>query len=279
MSFPSFFFSCCLVAVAYCQAAHLSVTQPFGEILDQEVRIEVKKAPPFETVKLQASTEDAKGKIWSSRRFSMQTEWDASIWPLASPFSTLRIRGSIRWAFFGRVLPPSGDETVAFHPKSDSFSIDLKMYVAGKLKGQETIVRHLRAPDVKKIDVRERGLVATLFLPESKKPLPVVVTLAGADGGLGETRGKLLASNGFAVLSLGYFGVEGLPSNLQDIPLESFETAFSWLKEQGERRLFQNRHLWKFERRRALAAPRFPLSRCNPSDCRRSAEQRHLCRA
>lgn len=66
----------------------------------------------------------------------------------------------------------------------------------------------------------------------SVKPLPVIITLSGSNGGLGENRAQLLASHGFAVLALGYFGVEGLPSNLQDIPLEYFETAFSWIKTQ-----------------------------------------------
>lgn len=56
--------------------------------------------------------------------------------------------------------------------------------------------------------------------------------MSGSNGGLSENRAKLLASNGFAVCALGYFGVDGLPANLQDIPLEYFETAFAWIKEQ-----------------------------------------------
>lgn len=67
-------------------------------------------------------------------------------------------------------------------------------------------------------------------MPPSEKPLPVIITLSGSNGGLGENRAQLLASHGFAVLALGYFGVEGLPSNLEDIPLEYFEVAFNWIK-------------------------------------------------
>jgi dienelactone hydrolase len=38
-----------------------------------------------------------------------------------------------------------------------------------------------------------------------------------------------LASNGFAALSLAYFGVESLPEQLGEIPLQYFERALAWL--------------------------------------------------
>src|SRR5205807_6507540 len=41
-----------------------------------------------------------------------------------------------------------------------------------------------------------------------------------------------LASHGYAVLALGYFGVEGLPRSLHNIPLEYFGTALDWLSAQ-----------------------------------------------
>ena len=79
------------------------------------------------------------------------------------------------------------------------------------------------------IPVRENGLVATLFLPEAKKPLPVTITLSGSNGGLSENRARLLALDGFATLALAYFGTEDLPNSLANINLEYFEKAFSWI--------------------------------------------------
>lgn len=90
----------------------------------------------------------------------------------------------------------------------------------------------LRSPAVKKVAVHEKGLRGVLFLPPSESPLPVIITLSGSGGGIGENRAQLLASHGFAVFALGYFRVEGLPPFLQDIPLEYFETAFNWIKSQ-----------------------------------------------
>ncbi|MFX9069660.1 hypothetical protein ABTN30_20420, partial [Acinetobacter baumannii] len=83
------------------------------------------------------------------------------------------------------------------------------------------ITRYLKAPDVTRIEIKEEnGLVGTLFLPQSKNRLPLIITLSGSNGGFSENRAKLLASNGFAVLALAYFGVPGLPPHLQEIPLE-----------------------------------------------------------
>lgn len=84
--------------------------------------------------------------------------------------------------------------------------------------------------EIKRYVVREEGIVATLFIPKSVNPLPVIITLGGGSGGLSESRAELLASHGFASLSLAYFGAPGLPSHLEEIPLEYFETTLRWLQ-------------------------------------------------
>ncbi len=80
--------------------------------------------------------------------------------------------------------------------------------------------------------VEEEGLVGTLFHPAPGAPCPAVVTLGGAGGGLSEGGARTLASEGFAALALAYFGVDPLPEDLVEIPLEYFEKAIAWLKAQ-----------------------------------------------
>ena len=75
-------------------------------------------------------------------------------------------------------------------------------------------------------------MVGTLFRPSTSAPQPAVITLGGAGGGLSEGGAKTLASEGFAVLSLAYLGVDALPRELVEIPLEYFERAFAWLRVQ-----------------------------------------------
>jgi len=57
-----------------------------------------------------------------------------------------------------------------------------------------------------------------------------VLALGGAGGGLSEGAAETFASEGFAALALAYFGLEGLPRELVEIPLEYFEGAIAWLK-------------------------------------------------
>jgi uncharacterized protein len=82
--------------------------------------------------------------------------------------------------------------------------------------------------------VEEEGLVGTLFCPSTPGPHPAVIALGGVGGGLREGGAEALASEGFASLALAYFGVDPLPSELVEIPLEYFEWAIAWLNSQPE---------------------------------------------
>ena len=87
---------------------------------------------------------------------------------------------------------------------------------------------------VQRRPIEEKGLVGTLFCPYTSGPHPAVVALGGVGGGLREGGAEALASEGFAALALAYFGLEGLPRELVEIPLEYFERAIAWLKSQPE---------------------------------------------
>jgi dienelactone hydrolase len=93
----------------------------------------------------------------------------------------------------------------------------------------ETITRRAVAEDVKLVEVREDGLFINLFLPDGNGPFPTVLVLGGSGGGFPDGQAALLASHGFAAVSLAYFGVEGLPEELRRIPLEYFARALEWI--------------------------------------------------
>jgi dienelactone hydrolase len=78
--------------------------------------------------------------------------------------------------------------------------------------------------------VREKGMVATFFRPIAPDPRPAVMVLQGSLGGMLEGTAAVLASRGFAALALAYFGVEPLPPELVEVPLEYFAEAIAWLK-------------------------------------------------
>lgn len=61
-------------------------------------------------------------------------------------------------------------------------------------------------------------------------PFPGVIDMYGDEGGLIELRSSLLATHGFAALSLPYFDFEDLPMVLKELKLEYFEEAARFLQ-------------------------------------------------
>lgn len=82
--------------------------------------------------------------------------------------------------------------------------------------------------------VREDGLVATFLRPKGEVVRPVIMVVGGSDGGLKSAEGLAyyFAARGWAAMAVAYFGVENLPPELANIPLEYFDTAGKWLLRQ-----------------------------------------------
>ncbi|XP_034022775.1 peroxisomal succinyl-coenzyme A thioesterase-like [Thalassophryne amazonica] len=96
-----------------------------------------------------------------------------------------------------------------------------------------TIVeRWYMAPGVKRIIIRENGIIGTLFLPSGPGPFPAMLDLWGMGGGLTEYRAALLASRGYASFALAYFKHEGLPGPRDRINVGDayFKSAFQLLQ-------------------------------------------------
>ena len=84
--------------------------------------------------------------------------------------------------------------------------------------------------------ITDNGLIADLFTGETVQIGKAIIMLGGSEGGKGWSRIKrpieLLVHKGYSVLSLAYFKAQGLPNSLEEIPLEYFEKAFTWLSNQ-----------------------------------------------
>jgi len=106
--------------------------------------------------------------------------------------------------------------------------------VGGTVVARASVRRRAVAADVRVSPVRADGLVGTFYEPAGSGRHPVVLVLSGSGGGVPRAAGHAggLASRGYAVLALAYFGAEGLPRALSSIPLEYFGTAIRWLQRQ-----------------------------------------------
>ncbi|WP_277425552.1 acyl-CoA thioesterase/bile acid-CoA:amino acid N-acyltransferase family protein [Deinococcus psychrotolerans] len=135
-------------------------------------------------------------------------------------------------------LRPRPDLSPAyFEPSPGGYDVTVSVTLGGALLSQTSTHRLMCSPDLHKASVRERELVGTLFRPPSAQTLRrACIRLGGSEGGLYDTEGAHLASEGFMVFSLAYFGVPDteLPNQLINIPLEYFQRALAFLQAQPE---------------------------------------------
>ncbi|XP_068172009.1 peroxisomal succinyl-coenzyme A thioesterase-like isoform X2 [Antennarius striatus] len=95
-----------------------------------------------------------------------------------------------------------------------------------------TIERWYMASGVHRIEIRQDGLVATLFFPPGPGPFPAMLDLWGFSGGLMEYRAALFASRGYASMSLAYKDHKDLPGPRKTINVGDsyFRSAFQLLQ-------------------------------------------------
>uniref|UniRef100_F6VDE1 BAAT/Acyl-CoA thioester hydrolase C-terminal domain-containing protein n=1 Tax=Ciona intestinalis TaxID=7719 RepID=F6VDE1_CIOIN len=98
-----------------------------------------------------------------------------------------------------------------------------------KVIAETTVERLYMTPGVKRMDVRDNGLVATLFLPPGDGPFPGIITMMGGIPGTLEFKAALFASHGFASLALVYCGVDGFPTPLETMDMQYFQKAVNFM--------------------------------------------------
>ncbi|KAK1169297.1 bile acid-CoA:amino acid N-acyltransferase-like isoform X1 [Acipenser oxyrinchus oxyrinchus] len=91
-----------------------------------------------------------------------------------------------------------------------------------------SLERWYLAPGVRRVEVRQRGVVGTLFLPPGVGPFPAVLDMWGMGGGLSEYRAALLASRGYASLALVYIYHRDLPG-----PPDQYNVGEDYYQVQG----------------------------------------------
>ncbi|XP_033481778.1 bile acid-CoA:amino acid N-acyltransferase-like isoform X2 [Epinephelus lanceolatus] len=96
-----------------------------------------------------------------------------------------------------------------------------------------TTERWYMAPGVQRKEIRQDGVVGTLFLPPGPGPFPAMLDLWGMGGGLEEYRSALFASRGYASLSLAYFNHKDLPGPRSQINVGDpyFKSAYHLLQD------------------------------------------------
>lgn len=203
---------------------------PTSTMYDEPVRIRLTGFPSLHAVSISASATDGMGRRWSSEATFLTDgggEVDLSLTaPRSGSYATADSNGLLWSMQLDREVVDRNAFSVA---KPDDVTIHLVAELDGREAARTELVRKFLSDGVIRQEVREEGLVATFF-HRGDDPRPGIIVLSGSGGGLAEDQPALLASHGYAVLSLGYFLLPGLPQGLFEIPLEYFERAIAWMK-------------------------------------------------
>jgi dienelactone hydrolase len=176
-------------------------------------------------VRLQATVREADGSVWQSEAWFTsdgadidldQVKPDRGDWHEAKSTAVIT---SLRQTGEGQRTPES----------TGPLTVQLRAFGENGAEAQATLTQRFLAPGVERREIRQDGVVGTLFTPAGRGPHPVVVVLTGSGGGLMERRAALYAAHGYTALALGYFGAPGLPSHISATPLEYFEKALTWV--------------------------------------------------
>ncbi len=123
-------------------------------------------------------------------------------------------------------------------PQSNVFPDDVTQHLITKifvyqketLLAQGEMIQLLCTTETERIEVRDNGLVGTLFKPKVKKAYPAIIVLNGSGGGINEPRAALYAAHGYIAFALAYFKAPGLSDYISHTPLEYFVKGIDWLR-------------------------------------------------
>ncbi|WP_368658130.1 acyl-CoA thioester hydrolase/BAAT C-terminal domain-containing protein [Metabacillus halosaccharovorans] len=203
---------------------------PTDSLIDEEILIKVTGCTPYSEVSIHATTHDEKGK-----RFCSYATFIANQEGVIDVTSQAPIEGTYDKAdgsglFWSMKHAESKLDDYFEKNGSDKISIHFLLLVDGETKDSATSNLYFYKDDVKKESVQLEQVKGTVFHPDSHGSYPAVIILGGSDGGMQEHAAALLASKGYVTFALSYFGAEGVPKDLENIPLEYFHKATMWLK-------------------------------------------------
>uniref|UniRef100_A0A673U8X2 Bile acid-CoA:amino acid N-acyltransferase n=1 Tax=Suricata suricatta TaxID=37032 RepID=A0A673U8X2_SURSU len=210
---------------------------PARALADEPVHIRATGLAPLQIVTLVASMKDEKGYVYQSKAFYRANEVGELDLTQAPSYGGDYV-GVHPMGLFWSLKPKKPFRRLLKHDVMNSpFWVTLNLYDSVSLqvsttdqpRASQMVQRWFSGPGVQRVQIREGRVRGALFLPPGDGPFPGILDLFGGRGGLVEFRASLLATRGFAVLALAYFGYEDLPEKLEEIDLEYFEEAANLL--------------------------------------------------
>lgn len=207
--------------------------KPEKPLFDKPFEVVISNLNPGAIVRVDCQSKDDQNNLWYSS-FATYKANDKGVVniakdaPITGTYSGVEAMGLV-WS----MLPADKTEKHASMNGNEN-ELHLMVSINDTVILEKNVIRNFESPDLETKFIQEEGLVGVFCYPKDKTNLPGIITVSGSGGGVSIAMAKILASNGYAVLGLGYFGKEGLPKNLENISLEYFYTGIQWLKRQPQ---------------------------------------------
>jgi dienelactone hydrolase len=207
---------------------------PESSLADEPLEIKLAGFEPRQRVTLMASLSDDAGERWQSHAvFNCDADGTVDLSqqkPVSGTYNETDPMG-LFWS-----MSPTSTKGAGLYMKANTEP--KKVTFTAEADGTAAVSREIErlylATGTERISVDEDGILGTYFKPEAGGPRPAIIVMHGTANRVLEDRGALLASRGYAVLSLLYFGGKGLPGDFIKIPVEYFERSISWLSARPE---------------------------------------------
>lgn len=113
----------------------------------------------------------------------------------------------------------------------DKFQMVFSLYLNQELIAEKSFERYYQLPSIISKNVVLGQAYGRIFYDERKGQQPAIIIVSGSDGRIEKAQNiaQLLASRGFVALAVSYFGLAGLPKNLERIPLEILDESAQYL--------------------------------------------------
>lgn len=225
----------CISEAAANQAPRVNfVIVPAQPLMDERLSILISGLPANRLITLRAKSK-AQDQLWwrSEAVFNSGPKGAinlAALAPVSGTYGGADGMG-LFWSMKPDADPKGGDH--AFFAITDWFQpivTQMEAADAGQVLGSATIPRRFARPGIHCKVITESRIHGVLCDPGDVQRHQAVMVLGGSEGGFGlPDVAILLASRGFTTLSLAYFGGEGPPSTLQNIPIEYLGKALKWM--------------------------------------------------
>lgn len=226
---------CLIAAVTNATPAHLDV-RPDDALVDEPVAIVLSGVAPGTSVTIGLRGFGDTPRWSSSATFVADASGTVDLTrmaPVRGDYEGASAMGLFWSARHDSSAPTAGTRAVdASIPPPQIWHVTAS--AGGSVLAEATVTRRAVAGDVTITAVHDRGLVGVFYRSPVPGRHPAILALSGSGGGVMPVVSHPggLASRGYDVLALAYFGVAGLPPSLHDIPIEYFATALEWLQAQ-----------------------------------------------